>query len=110
MRGGGDGQPTLRGIVAKAVAETSADDQVIVFADRVRCLHQLAGLLTDRHGVQTHVADGKISPDDFDELKRAFVAGEFPVLCVSKVGQQGHNLQNAGSLVHLDLAVGADGP
>ena len=103
MRGGGDGQPTLRGIVAKAVAETSADDQVIVFADRVRCLHQLAGLLTDRHGVQAHVADGKISPDEFDELKRAFVAGEFPVLCVSKVGQQGHNLQNAGSLVHLDL-------
>ena len=57
----------------------------------------------DRHGVQTHVADGKISPDEFDELKRAFVAGEFPVLCVSKVGQQGHNLQNAGTLLHLDL-------
>ncbi len=102
-RGGGDGQPTLRGIVAQAVAGIVADEQVLVFADRVRCLHQLAGTLNDRHHIETHVADGSLKPADFETLKRRFVAGEFPVLCLSKVGQQGHDLQNASTLVQLDL-------
>ena len=103
IRGGGDGQPTLRGIVAQAIAGIVADEQVIVFADRVRCLHQLAATLNDRHGIETHVADGRIDEHDFEELKRGFVAGEYPVLCLSKIGQEGHNLQNASTIVELDL-------
>jgi superfamily II DNA/RNA helicase len=39
----------------------------------------------------------------FETLKRRFIAGEFPVLCLSKVGQQGHNLQNASVICHYDL-------
>jgi superfamily II DNA/RNA helicase len=31
------------------------------------------------------------------------VAGEFPVLCLSKIGAEGHNLQNASTIVELDL-------
>ncbi|HWC27913.1 MAG TPA: helicase-related protein [Solirubrobacteraceae bacterium] len=102
-RGGGDGQPTLRGVVAQAIAAIAGDEQLLVFADRVRCLHQLAETLNDRHHVETHVADGSLKPDEFEALKRRFVAGAFAVLCLSKVGQQGHDLQNAGSLVQLDL-------
>lgn len=103
MRGGGDGQPTLRGIVAQAIAGIVADEQVIVFADRVRCLHQLALALNERHGIETHVADGGIDEQEFEVLKRRFVAGDFPVLCLSKIGQEGHNLQNASTIVELDL-------
>jgi superfamily II DNA or RNA helicase len=76
---------------------------VIVFADRVRCLHQLAETLNDRHRVEAHVADGRISEQEFEALKRRFVAGEFAVLCLSKIGQEGHNLQNASTIVELDL-------
>ena len=36
-------------------------------------------------------------------MKAAFCAGDFPVLCLSQVGQEGHNFQNAGCLLHLDL-------
>jgi hypothetical protein len=104
VRGGGDGQPTLRGIIAQAITGIAAEgEQVIVFADRVRCLHQLATTLNDRHGVEAHVADGSIHEHDFEQLKRRFVAGEYPVLCLSKIGQQGHNLQNASTIVELDL-------
>jgi hypothetical protein len=104
VRGGGDGQPTLRGIVAQAVAGiVSEGEQVIVFADRVRCLHQLATTLNDRHGVEAHVADGRITEREFEALKHRFVAGEFAVLCLSKIGQEGHNLQNASTIVELDL-------
>ena len=102
-RGGGDGQPTLRGIVAQAIAAISADEQVLVFADRVRCLHQLARSLNDRHHIDARVADGSLKGDEFEALKHRFVAGELPVLCLSKVGQQGHDLQNASTLVQLDL-------
>jgi hypothetical protein len=104
IRGGGDGQPTLRGVVAQAIAGIAAEgEQVIVFADRVRCLHQLANALNERHGIETHVADGRIDEHAFDELKRRFVAAEYPVLCLSKIGQEGHNLQNASTIVELDL-------
>ena len=41
-RGGGDGLPLLRGVTAQTIAGVAADEQVIVFADRVRCLRQLA--------------------------------------------------------------------
>jgi superfamily II DNA/RNA helicase len=103
MRGGGDGLPLLRGITAQTISNVSGEEQVIVFADRVWCLRQLARTLVERFGVDARVADGSIGEDAFDELKRAFVAGEFPVLCLSKVGQEGHNLQNASVITHLDL-------
>ena len=51
MRGGGDGLPLLRGIVAQTLAGVSAEDQVLVFAERVWCLRQLAQTLRERHGV-----------------------------------------------------------
>lgn len=103
IRGGGDGMPTLRGIVAQTIGGVIGEEQVLVFAERVRCLHQLSKTLGDRHGIEAPVADGSINDEAFGELKQRFVAGEFPVLCLSPVGQSGHNLQNASTLVHLDL-------
>ena len=103
MRGGGDGLPLLRGITAQTLAGAAAEEQVIVFADRVWCLRQLARTLVERHGVQAHVADGQVKPHDFEALKHRFTNGEFPVLCLSRIGAEGHNLQNASVLTHLDL-------
>jgi hypothetical protein len=103
IRGGGDGQPLLRGITAQTLAGVASEEQVIVFAERVWCLRQLAHTLTERHGVETHVADGQIKPHEFEALKHRFTSGEFPVLCLSRIGHEGHNLQNASCLVHLDL-------
>ena len=93
MRGGGDGLPLLRGITAQTLAGVAAEEQVIVFAERVWCLRQLARTLGERHGVQAHVADGQVKPSEFEALKHAFTSGEFPVLCLSRIGQEGHNLQ-----------------
>ncbi|MGA2015152.1 MAG: DEAD/DEAH box helicase [Solirubrobacteraceae bacterium] len=103
MRGGGDGLPLLRGITAQTIAGVAAEEQVIVFAERVSCLRQLARTLTNRHDVHAHVADGQITPHEFETLKHRFTAGEFPVLCLSRIGAEGHNLQNASCIVHLDL-------
>ena len=48
-------------------------------------------------------ATGSLNPREFEPLKRRFTAGEFPVLCLSQIGHEGHNLQNASVLSHLDL-------
>jgi len=103
MRGGGDGLPLLRAITAQTIAGVAADEQVIVFAERVWCLRQLAAALNERHGVGAHVADGSTRPQDFAALKQGFSDGRFPVLCLSRIGHEGHNLQAASCLVHLDL-------
>jgi hypothetical protein len=103
MRGGGNGLPLLRSIVATSLAEVAGEEQVIVFAERVWCLRNLASTLRDHFGVEAHYADGSLSEEEFEDLKRRFVANEFPVLCLSKVGQQGHNLQNASVIYHYDL-------
>ena len=42
MRGGGDGLPLLRGVTAQTIAGVAGEEQVLVFAERVRCLRQLA--------------------------------------------------------------------
>jgi hypothetical protein len=103
IRGGGDGLPLLRGVTAQTLAGVAAEEQVIVFGERVWCLRQLAGTLRERHGVEARVADGSITTGEFETLKRRFTAGEFPVLCLSRIGHEGHNLQNASVLCHLDL-------
>jgi hypothetical protein len=103
MRGGGDGLPLLRGIIAQTLAGVAPEEQVIVFAERVWCLRQLARTLVERHGVQAHVADGQVMAHDFEALKHRFTSGDFPVLCLSRIGAEGHNLQNASVLTHLDL-------
>jgi hypothetical protein len=103
VRGGGDGLPLLRGVTAQTLAGVAGEEQVIVFAERVRCLRQLAQTLRERHSVEAHVGDGSIATGEFEELKRRFTAGEFPVLCLSRIGHEGHNLQNASVLCHLDL-------
>lgn len=103
IRGGGDGLPLLRGVTAQTLAGIAGEEQVLVFAERVRCLRQLAATLRDRHGVEAHVADGSLTGRDFETLKHRFTAGEFPILCLARVGQEGHNLQNASVLCHIDL-------
>lgn len=103
MRGGGDGLPLLRGISAQTIAGAVGEEQVIVFSERVWCLRQLARTLKERHGVEAHVGDGSIKGWEFAALKQRFCAGEFPVLCLSRIGHEGHNLQNASCLLHLDL-------
>jgi len=114
MHGGGDGLPTLRGIVAETIAGVvgngrgptrSGDDgeQVLVFAERVPALRYLADTLRDRHGVIANVADGSLSVAEFEELKRAFTNGDVDVLLLSPIGREGHDLQCAGCVVHYDL-------
>jgi hypothetical protein len=103
MRGGGDGLPLLRGIVAQTLAGVAGEEQVLVFAERVWCLRQLAQTLRERHGIEAHVADGQVKGAEFEALKERFNAGEYPVLCLSRIGQEGHNLQAASVLTHLDL-------
>lgn len=103
IRGGGDGLPLLRGVTAQTLAGVAPEEQVIVFGERVWCLRQLARALRERHDVEAHVADGSITTAEFEALKRRFTAGEFPVLCLSRIGHEGHNLQNASVLCHLDL-------
>jgi superfamily II DNA/RNA helicase len=68
---------------------------VIVFGERVWCLRQLAGTLRERYGI--------IGTGEFEQLKQRFTAGEFPLLCLSRIGAEGHNLQNASVIVHVDL-------
>jgi len=103
MRGGGDGLPLLRGVTAQTLAGIAGEEQVLVFAERVRCLRQLATTLCERHDIEAHVADGTITGRKFEALKLRFTADEFPILCLSRVGSEGHNLQNASVLCHLDL-------
>ncbi len=103
MRGGGDELPLLRGVTAQTLAGVAGEEQVIVFAERVWCLRQLAHTLRERHGVEAHVADGQVKPSEFEDLKQRFTRGEFPILCLSRIGQEGHNLQNASVIVQLDL-------
>lgn len=103
MRGGGDGLPLLRAITAQTLAGVAGEEQVIVFAERVWCLRQLARALNDRHGVRAHVADGSTRPADFAALKQGFSDGDFPVLCLSRIGHEGHNLQVASVICHLDM-------
>ena len=113
MHGGGDGLPTLRGIVAETIAGvigngrggTGGDDgeQVLVFAERVPALRYLAQTLRERHGVDARVADGSLSVAEFEQLKRAFTNGEVDVLLLSPIGREGHDLQCAGTVVHYDV-------
>jgi hypothetical protein len=110
MRGGGDGLPLLRAISAQTIARVSGEEQILVFAERINCLRQLAATLRERHGIETHVADGTITEHDFAQLKQAFQAGEFPVFCLGPVAREGHNLQNASVICHLRSALGADRP
>src|SRR4029077_5277511 len=92
-----------RAITAQTIAGVAADEQVLVFAERVRCLRQLAGTLAERHGTDARVADGGLPRREFEAMKASFAAGEFPVLCLSQIGHEGHNLQTASAIVHLDL-------
>jgi hypothetical protein len=103
MRGGGDGLPLLRGVVAQTLAGIAGEEQVLVFAERVWCLRYLAQTLRERHGVEAHVADGSTAAAEFEQLKARFNEGEFPVLCLSPIGAEGHNLQAASVIVNLDL-------
>ena len=83
MRGGGDGLPLLRGIVAQTLAGVCGEEQVLVFAERVWCLRQLAHTLRERHGIEAHVADGHVTGAEFEQLKARFnsrrVPGPVPV-------------------------------
>ena len=110
MRGGGDGLPLLRGITAQTLAGVASEQQVIVFAERVWCLRQLARTLAERHGVRGARRRRRRSPRRVREARTPFTAGEFPVLCLSRIGHEGHNLQNASNLVPPRSAVGADRP
>ncbi len=103
MTAGGNGMPLLRSVVAESLARISVDEQIIVFCDRVVPLRRLADAVRQVHGVDARVADGTVHEDEFDSLKSAFQAGEFPILCLSRVGQKGHNLQGASSILHYDL-------
>ena len=89
MRGGGDGLPLLRGITAQTLAGVAAEEQVIVFAERVWCLRQLASTLGERHGVRRTSPTAR-SAAEFEALKHAFTSGEFPVLACPRLAHEGH--------------------
>jgi hypothetical protein len=109
MKGGGDDLPLLRSVNAQTLAERAPEEQILVFAERVRCLQQLASTLCDRYGVEAHVAHGGVKPSEFQELKYRFSAREFPIFLLSQVGHEGHNLQVASGNVHLDVPPVPDG-
>ena len=104
MRGGGDGLPLLRGVVAQTLAGIAGEEQVLVFAERVWCLRQLAA-----HAARTARRRGarRRRAGQGHRVRAAqgsgSCAGEFPVLCLSRIGHEGHNLQAASVLTHLDL-------
>ena len=72
-------------ITAQTLAGVAGEEQVLVFAERVRCLRQLAA-----HAARAPRRRGArrrrlASPArEFEALKRRFTAGEFPVLCLSR--------------------------
>jgi hypothetical protein len=109
MHGGGDGLPLLRSIVAQTLAERAQTEQMLVFAERVWCLRQLAGTIRQRYGVEAHVLHGGTPAREFAELKRRYIAGEIPIICLSQVGHEGHNLQVNSGNVHLDVPPVPDG-
>jgi superfamily II DNA or RNA helicase len=109
MKGGGDGLPLLRSIVAQTLAERAGEEQMLVFAERVWCLRQLARTIRDRYGIEACVADGSIRAAEFAEIKLRFTNGELPILCLSRIGHEGHNLQVASGMVHLDIPPVPDG-
>ena len=80
-----------------------------MFAERVWCLRQLARTLRERHGVEAHVADGQRQAARVRGAQAPVHRGEFPVLCLSRIGAEGHNLQNASVLVSPRSAVAAVG-
>jgi hypothetical protein len=109
MHGGGDGLPLLRSIVSQTLAERAESEQMLVFAERVWCLRQLAGTLRQRYGVEAHVLHGGTPAREFADLKRRYLAGEIPIICLSQVGHEGHNLQVNSGNVHLDVPPVPDG-
>jgi len=60
--------------------------------------------------VDARVGDGSVSTEKFEELKRAFTLGEFQTLLFSPVGKEGHSLQAASALCHIDLPWTPDRP
>jgi len=67
MRGGGDGLPLLRGVTAQTLAGIAGEEQVLVFAERVRCLRQLATTLCERHDIHLGIHTlSAVNVSDFD--------------------------------------------
>ena len=95
--------PLLSGITAQTIARVAGEEQILVFAERINCLRQLAATLRERHGVETHVADGTVDETTFGRLKHAFQGGEFPVFCLGPVAREGHNFQKRELPGPLDL-------
>ena len=104
MRGGGDGLPLLRGVTAQTLAgggRRGAGDRV----RRARVVpaparpHPLRA--PRRRGARRRRRHQ--GPPSSTALKRRFTDGEFPILCLSRIGHEGHNLQAACVLCHLDL-------
>jgi len=104
LQGAGSNIPTLRGLVAEAVtASVNEDEQVLVFSERVWGARLMAKTLREQHGVKVGVLDGQVSTEDSNALMAAFTDGEIKVLCVTKIAQEGFNLQSASQVVHLDM-------
>ena len=108
MRGGGDGLPLLRGITAQTIAGIAGEEQVLVFAERVRCLRQLAAHAARaprRRGARRRRLDHR------PRVRGAQAALHAPAssrsCASSRVGQEGHNLQNASRALPPRPAVAA---
>ena len=75
-RGAGDARRRRRPAAAARRDRADADavageEQVIVFAERVWCLRQLAHTLRERHGVEAHVGDGAVKGPEFEPAQAA---------------------------------------
>jgi superfamily II DNA or RNA helicase len=79
--------------------EADRDSPTLVFCDDRAALDAIVAGLDRPVGV----LDGRSSPAKRDQLARAFQAGELDVLCVSKAGSVGLNLQRARRIVLADL-------
>ena len=111
MRGGGDGLPLLRGITAQTLAGVAARGA----GDRVRRA-RLVPAPARPHPRANATAWRRTSPTARSSRTNSrrsstrFTSGEFPVLCLSRIGAEGHNLQNASVHRPPGFAVAAVGP
>ena len=111
MRGGGDGLPLLRGITAQTIAGVAGEEQVLVFAERVRCLRQLAAHAARaprRRGARRRRL-GRRAPSS-RRSSSASAPASSRSCASSQVGHEGHNLQNASVHRPPRPAVAADRP
>ena len=97
------GIPTVRATVCAALARSVGDVQALVFGERLGRLRLFSKTMREQHGIDVGQIMGQQTEEEVQDLKDRFWAGDFPIMAISPKGNQGHNLQCASDVMHLDL-------